>query len=138
MPMIDLDSEFARACAAFDGTNFDELSERDKILVTIWGLEADVNNGGFDQYFFNGSGDQAHFAPEALERIGASEMAAIVRKANSLFGENGPPADSDTRQGLLESLTERNEELFDDLDRQFYEYPNDLAALLAAYLSQAQ
>jgi hypothetical protein len=66
-----VDAAFQRACAAFDDANFDSLSERDQILVTIRGLESDVNTGGFDQFFFNGSGHLAVFAPTALMKIGA-------------------------------------------------------------------
>ena len=32
---------------------FAELSEPERVFVAIWTLEADVNNGGFDQYFVN-------------------------------------------------------------------------------------
>jgi hypothetical protein len=62
----------------FDGDNFDRLNRVDQVLVTMWGLEAEVNNGGFDQYYFNGAGNQAFFAPEALRAIGAHPMASIV------------------------------------------------------------
>ena len=132
--MVDLDSEFDRACSALDESNFENLSERDRILVTIWGLEADVNNGGFDQFYFNSSGNQAFFAPAALEKIGATLVSAIVREANSYFGPSGPPSDRDARSSKLEELTKGQEDLFDDLDRRFYEYPDDISALLVAYL----
>lgn len=133
--MIDLDPEFERACSKpHEGAAFDALSQRDKILIAIWGLEADVNNGGFDQYYFNGAGDQALFAAGALEEIGARNMAAIVREANQKFGANGPARDRTTRQEQLERLTASDEGLFDPLDRRFYDYPDDIAALLIAFL----
>lgn len=72
-----LDEAFDCACSRYSGSNFDQLDEVDKILVTIWGLEGDVNNGGFDQYYFNSSGDLAFYAPVALRRIGALKMAKI-------------------------------------------------------------
>ena len=109
------------------------MSARDQILVTIWGLEADVNNGGFDQYYFNGSGDQAWFAPTALRSIGAHRMADIAERANALFGEAGPPPDSDERQSALFRITDANEGAWDQLDREFYAYPDDIAALLVAH-----
>jgi hypothetical protein len=34
----------------------------------------------------------------------------------------------------LEELTASDEEIFDALDRRFYDYPDDIAALLIAYL----
>jgi Domain of unknown function (DUF4375) len=133
--MISLREEFERACSIpHEGSAFDALPERDRILVAIWGLEADVNNGGFDQYYFNSSGDRAFFAAEALERIGASQMAAIVREANALFGPEGPSRDRDHRVRRLFEITADDEDLFDALDRRFFEYPDDISALLIAYI----
>lgn len=127
--------EFERACQRLDDSNFDELAERDRVLVTIWALEADVNNGGFEQYYFNSSGDTAFFAPEALRIIGAHRMAAIVARANSLFGENGPPKARSARQERLFELTSATDGLFEEHDAVFYEYLDDISALLVAYLS---
>lgn len=133
--MVDLDAEFERACGKpHEGELFDALPERDRILITIWGLEADVNNGGFGQYYFNGAGDQAFFAADALDKIGASTMAAIVREANSYFGAEGPSRAGDVRQSQLEALEADDENRFDQLDRRFYDYPDDIVALLIAYL----
>jgi hypothetical protein len=130
---MNLSEAFKDACSRFTGDNFASLSERDRILVAIWGLEADVNNGGFDQYYFNGSGDQAWFAPTALRSIGAHHMASIAERANAMFGEAGPPADPDERQSALFRITEANEDAWELLDREFYAYPDDIAALLVAH-----
>ena len=133
--MIDLNAEFERACRKpHDGAAFDALSQRDKILIAIWGLEADVNNGGFDQYYFNDAGDLAFFAADALEEIGARNMAAIVRAANEQFGANGPARDRTTRQEQLARLTASDEDLFAPLDDRFYDYPDDISALLTVFL----
>ena len=133
--MVDLEAEFERALAVYDGTNFETLPPRDQILITIWGLEADVNNGGFDQFYFNSYGDLALFAPVALDQIGAPAMAALVREANSYFGDDGPPRDRDLRQKRLLALTEKHDDLFGQLDERFFEYPDDIAGLLAAFLT---
>lgn len=136
--MIDLDREFERACGAYDGTNFESLPEIDRVLVTIWALEAEVNNGGFDQFFFNTAGELAFYAPTALKAIGAHEMARIAAAANAVFGEGGPPRDHDERQTRLLAITGNAEDTFDDLDRSFYAYPDDIAKLLAAYVEAVQ
>ena len=135
--MIDLDREFERACSAYDGTNFETLSEVDRILVAIWALEAEVNNGGFDQLFFNSTGELAFYAPTALNAIGANEMARIVAAANAKFGEAGPPRGRDERQSRLFAITNDKDDTFAELDDCFYAYPDDIAALLTAYLEAA-
>jgi hypothetical protein len=37
-------------------------------------LEAEINNGGFDQYFFNSTGDRTAETIRALELIGAKKQ----------------------------------------------------------------
>lgn len=76
-----------------------QWDEVDKVLVAIWVLEADVNNGGLDQYHFNSAGDFAFYAEQALQSIGAHAMARIVARANSLFGPDGPPRDRNFAAG---------------------------------------
>ena len=130
--MDTLLAAFNAALGRFDGSNFDQLSETDQVLITIWGLEAEVNNGGFGQYYFNGAGDQAFFAPTALSLIGASKMAGITAEANAAFGSGGPPRQPAERDAFLDRI--KGTTSWDDLDRASYEYPDDINALLVAYL----
>ena len=133
---MDLFTEFERVSAQY-GSNWTKLSERDQTLLVVWELEAEVNNGGFEQYFFNSAGDLARDAPSALRRIGASKMADVVEAANATFGPKGPPANREARQSQLESLVDTDESMFDAFDQRFTAYPDDLATLLAAYLETA-
>ncbi len=64
-------------------------------------LEAEVNNGGFDQYFFNSSGENAAAVIGALDKIGATKTAGIVRAACEKFPGGMPPADWIARQAVL-------------------------------------
>ena len=130
---MNLSEAFEDAASRFTGNNFDSLSVRDQILVAVWGLEADVNNGGFDQYYFNTSGGQAWFAPVALKSVGAHRVAAIVERANGMFGKLGPPRDPDERQSALFAITDADENVWEELDRAFYEYPDDISALLVTH-----
>jgi hypothetical protein len=129
-----LELAFDDAFTRFLDDSFETLAERDRILVAIWWLEGDVNNGGFGQYFRNSSGDQAWFAPQALRRIGAEKMTAIVEEANAEFGPGGPPRDRDERQERLLAMTGAQRARLDALDRRFCDYPDDLSRLLCAFL----
>lgn len=138
--MNSLDEVFRQACARFNGENFERLDEVDKILITIWGLEADVNNGGFDQYYFNGSGDLAFYASDALQAIGAHQMASIVASANQVFGPDGPSQDWRARQAQLFLVAPNNTDMsspWEQFDRAFYTYPDDIAAQLTTFLRAA-
>ena len=130
---MNLAQAFDDACSRYNGENFASLNERDQVLVAIWGVEAEVNNGGFDQYYFNGAGDQALYVPTALRAIGAHRMAEIVERANTLFGTGGPPASHPQRQAALFRITEAAEAAWDTLDRAFQEYPDDIGALLVKH-----
>lgn len=131
-----LDEAFDRACSRYSGSNFDQLDEADKILVTIWSLEGDVNNGGFDQYYFNSAGDLAFHAPVALRKIGAHHMAQIIDDANKLFGPNGPARNPDESEAQLLAIAPNSSEphRWDELTRAFQSYPDDISALLAVFL----
>ncbi len=103
-------------------------------MLAIGLLEADVNNGGIDQYYFNSSGDHALFVPHALRKIGASSTAGIVDRANALFGRGGPPAHRDVRQSALERFREAQPDGWEALDDEFYRYPDDIHSLVVEYV----
>jgi hypothetical protein len=48
------------------------LPREERDFVVLWGLNAEVNTGGFHQYFLNSAGDTALEAHAACERVGAT------------------------------------------------------------------
>ncbi len=60
----------------------EKLTVEERDVLAIEALEREVNNGGFDQLFFNVSSDLTQILPDALERIGCRATAAIVRAAS--------------------------------------------------------
>ena len=71
------------------------LTEPQLSYLTLWWLDAEVRNGGFSQYYLNSSGELAHPCGEGRQDVGATELAGIIQKANSLFGKNGRSPDRD-------------------------------------------
>ena len=130
---VDLFAISDRVFNRFAEVGYDNLSTPEQVFITIWSLEADVNNGGFDQYFFNSWGDLAAQTPAALEAVGAAHTAEIVRRANQVFGKGGPSPDRNRRQKQLDSLPATASGEFDSLDEAFYAYEDDLETLLKAY-----
>lgn len=98
----------------------DGLTDPEKIFLRVWNLEAEVNNGGFAQYFENSTGNYAVGTPDALRSAGAPEMAALVEQAMQPFGPSGPPADRAARDRAIQALPPSARELWDQLDTQFY------------------
>ena len=114
--------------------DFDDLTHPEQVFRAIWELEADVNNGGFHQYFGNSSGDTAFAVVDALETIGAHEMARVVADAKRVFPGSSPPRDWTEREAALDSLSADQEDFLDRLDRAFFAYPDDLTELLYDYV----
>ena len=96
------------------------LTDPEKVFLRVWNLEAEVNNGGFAQYFENSAGNYAVGTPDALRSVGAPEMAALVEQAMQPFGTSGPPADRDARARAIEALPASAQESWNQLDAQFY------------------
>ena len=111
-----------------------EMTDAERVFICIWQLEAEVNNGGFAQYYTNSAGDLAADAPAALEAIGATHTASIVRAANAAF-PGGPPRDRDARENAFDVIADG---AFEELDGRFLAYEDDLSSLLYAYVQAHQ
>jgi hypothetical protein len=108
--------------------------DRRQVANLVETLEAEVNNGGFDQFFYNSAGDNTVETIQALETIGAVTMAAILKRAAAKFPGSMPPKDRFARQEILLQISP-NAEAFEELDGEFYGYPDNLAELLSSYNS---
>lgn len=95
-------------------------------------LEAEINNGGFDQFFFNPTGDFTEETIQAVSSIGAFHTAEIVKKGASLFPGGMLPKDQDSRQKLVEEISP-NSDAFEEFDDAFLAYENDFASLILSY-----
>ena len=51
------------------------------MIYSTFVLEGQVNNGGFNQFFVNSSGQFAEIAVLSCDLIGASDRAELIRKA---------------------------------------------------------
>jgi hypothetical protein len=109
---------------------FDSLAPYERVVFDVNAFEAEVNNGGFHQFFFNSEADRVAEIIEALQTIGASTVAGILREACCLFPAGGPSRDRYARQEQLEKI---DDERLDVLDDRFYAYPDPLSQLVMAY-----
>ena len=61
------------------------FSKSRQSIFIIWQLEAEVNNGGFNQFYYNSSGQYADKAEEAFKTIGAIKFADLTNRANEIY-----------------------------------------------------
>jgi hypothetical protein len=133
---IEANADIA-AQQAFDRMSqegFDALTEKERTVAAVWLFEGKVANGGFRGFFSGSAGNLAFYAPAALKNIGAFKMAEIAAQANGVFGAEGPPRDRKARQKLVRAFSEETLKQFEALERVFYECPDDVDALLDAYV----
>ncbi|TVZ47482.1 DMP19 family protein [Olleya sp. Hel_I_94] len=117
-----------------DDKDFESLNSIEKNILYIEMLEGQVNNGGFDQFFFNSSGEYAHETLIALEEIKAPKMAEILNRAIRAFPTSPIPKDEEQRREYMEDVPENISETWDKLDDEFYKYPENLAGLVIEYV----
>jgi hypothetical protein len=115
--------------------NFIEQSIPQKVFTPVWVLEAEVNNGGFSQYFFNSSGETAGFVVEALETIGALQTAELCEQAIVTAFPAGLPSDLTLIRCAATDFSDEIVSALNALDKKFYQYPDDLTELLYEYVS---
>ncbi len=120
----------------YDRDGFAALTPAEQVAYCVDALEREVNNGGFEQFFWNSSGDTAHETVEALQAIGANNAASIVREAIACFPGGSVPASRDEREGVLSSLGEAPRGKWSELDGRFCEYPDDRAALMRGFAAK--
>jgi len=132
MIILEIDTYLNKKCEY--GDKIDRLNESQKVLLIVENLEREINNGGFNQYYFNSSGNYANETIDALNKIGANKTAEIVEKANSEFKNGTVPKDRVERQNELELIEEKAEENWNKCDYEFYEYQDNLTELLIAFV----
>lgn len=96
-------------------------------IYMIWALEAEVNNGGYNQFYFNSSGQFYKHLPDALKFVGANKFADLTERANSTFEKENPKI-TQHQDGTLEGFSKSYEDnplnKFDDEFYKLYETEN--------------
>ncbi len=116
------------------GEDISVLTEGEKVVLFIENLEREVNNGGFDQFFFNSSGNYAHETLKALEQIGSIEIKTLLSKAMAVWPNNNVPKEQITRREQQLQLSESAQEKWNTLDEEFYHSQEYIAQLLINYI----
>jgi hypothetical protein len=111
-----------------------ELSTPQQVFLRVWAVKGEVDNGGFEQFFFNSAGDRAPQTIEALREIGAHSTARVVEQACTLLGSKGPPPISEAPQAALAKIYPRAEAIWTRLEDEFYSDPDRLDRKLVEYV----
>jgi len=130
--IIELDNYISAFCDY--GDSIEKLNDYQKNFFYNQTLEREINNGGFNQFYFNSSGDFAHEIIVSLKAIGANKTAMIVETANNQFPNKIVPKDRATRQEILLQIENKVDENWEELDQKFFAYEDDLNSLNMDYI----
>ncbi len=97
------------------------LTREQQMYLAVYMLDAEINNGGHSQYFFNSTGDDWQDALDGLKAMGFEDRASIFQKSLDYFGSHGPSSDRKTRQTQLSKIYQKHEADLNKLDSQYYD-----------------
>ncbi|CAM1356080.1 DMP19 family protein [Tenacibaculum ascidiaceicola] len=112
------------------------LSYGQKALYYWWYLDAQVTNGGFVQFYYNGYEPYVPTIIKGLEHIGDTEMANLIKKADKIYQKNKKLMDKAQESDLFGS------DLYDRLDKMslldddYYEINEKTMSLIEAYIRE--
>lgn len=130
--IIVMDAYLGELCSY--GDDMEKLNEYQQNFYYVQLLEAEVNNGGFDQYFYNSGGDHALETIRGLKAIGADKTAKLLQEAMNQFPNGEVPKYREIRISTLEKIRPESEKVFEKLDDAFYTYVDDLNTLNMEYI----
>ncbi len=124
-----------------DKTGFDSLSQEEKVYFTVSLFDGEVYNGGMHQFFSNSSGEYYAEVVEGLKILKAfNSLSLLNRAAEVLFGKLEPPKDIVQRWTTMKQFPDDDNEPrpdwdieLDEIDRLYYEDPDNLNKLLTHY-----
>ena len=107
------------------------LSSNERVFYVVNTVSAEVNGGGFYQFFYD-SGAYANEAAECMRIIGADATAKICERALAAVG-GALPKNKEEREAVLDSLPDGVDEILGECDDEFYDYADNLAELSYAF-----
>ncbi len=111
----------------------ENLTQEERIILIIEALESEVNNGGYEQFFGNTSGEYAPVLVDALNRIGLPGTAVISQQAIDALGIRGPLTVDAIDRAMQEESEERTKKL-QACDKRYFAEAGDLSGPLLEFI----
>lgn len=98
------------------------MSNEELVILAVEGLEREVNNGGYRQFFENSSNEYVDIIVESLEKINCPFTADLTKKAIKLLGVTGDLSIESIEKAfdIDEDKLEIMEESFGILDGKYF------------------
>jgi hypothetical protein len=105
-------------------------------IFMIMLFEAEVSNGGYNQFYYNSSGEFYKQLPSALKLVGANKLSNLTQRANEVYYKeksNIRERQDGTIEGFFDSYEDNPLNKFDDEFFKLYEKEN-LQSIQIAYV----
>ena len=107
-----------------------------KYAYLIYTYECEINNGGFDQFYFNSIGYEVFELQKGLEFFGLIKNKMLLDKSIELLKQKIDIKNYYELSSKQELPTEDFEEEFNELNSQFYDYPEKIEEIINEYLNK--
>jgi hypothetical protein len=127
---ILLDKEERKGLASF--------TRGERLVYAIEGMVREVNNGGWNQFFFNSSGALAFDLVPALEAVGSKENLSIAQRALKIFGKPASLSEEERSKQLAKVTKDGENNPWEALEGEFYQNPEDLDGMIVEFIARNQ
>jgi|GEM_PF-1557261 len=107
-----------------------------KYAYLVYTYECEINNGGFDQFYFNSIGYEVFEIQKGLEFFGLIKNKMLLDKSLELLKQKIDIKNYYELSSKQELPTEDFEEEFNELNSQFYDYPEKIEEIINEYLNK--
>lgn len=111
------------------------ITREERYILAVEGLEREVNNGGYDQFFGNSSREFMDVIVEALVAIGCPTTAEITREAIDILKLGPTPTNAELDELLSTDDDDRTEAL-GRCDQSYQDSGEPIADRLFAWIGQ--
>lgn len=125
-----------RVYSSPDGINC--LTADEKVFFAVRLFQAEFNNGGISQFFYNSSGNYFKEVVAGLKTLGAHQTCGLLMIATRiLFARKSPPPDSTDRSHVLFTpRAERCADALETLETAMDDSTDNLPAKLASFVDE--
>lgn len=110
-----------------------DVSREERYIQAVEGLEREVNNGGYGQFFLNSSREFVGLVEDALRAVGCPRTAGITRDAIAALGL-GSEVSPDRAEAVVLAEDPRVTAALEACDDRYYSNDEDIAARLFEWI----
>lgn len=121
--------------ALYERRGFAAMTQPQQFCLAVILYLDEVNDGGHEQYFYNEDSDLYKAAVEGLRSMGATQHAAILTDASSVFAPSTPATTEQERRRQMEDLGDKQDGIFKTADERFNKLEADPGQRLETLLT---